>query len=82
MTAKTAAMRKATLDTDDGNASDEGDGDLALKDDPAWTLTVTRGLTIITYLFISIQMTSAHHHHLHFTLMFHLYVCILVSAVD
>jgi len=42
VTAKTAAMRKATLDTDDVTGSDEEGGDLALKDDPAWTLTVTR----------------------------------------
>ena len=37
-------MRKATLETEDETTSEERETDLALKDDPAWTLTVTRGM--------------------------------------
>lgn len=41
--AKTAAMRKGVLDTDDGDEYEEAVKGLSRKDDPGWTLAVTRG---------------------------------------
>uniref|UniRef100_H2ZEG4 DUF4200 domain-containing protein n=1 Tax=Ciona savignyi TaxID=51511 RepID=H2ZEG4_CIOSA len=40
--AKTASMRRAALGDDEGSTTDEDTLDLAVKDDPTWTLAVTR----------------------------------------